>query len=200
MDSHASSSDPETHAFEARLRTQPLLAVPEDLRRSILSRHASEHRPAEVRPSAGVWEMWWSGASSPLTGLVGIWMLAWLVFQLDPWIFGSQTPSVAAPSAHAVREAREARLALLRSLEQPGLQPEPEPQTPAHLRPRSHLRRRHRSHPVQGLPHLQLALNTGAETVFAREVQAARPVHETGSLPIPDIRPRSETPVFHLNA
>ncbi len=199
MDS-PSSSDPERHAFEARLRTQPLREVPEELRRSILSRHASDHRPAEVRPNAGVWEMWWSGASSPMTGLVGIWMLAWLVFQLDPWILGSQTPSVAAPSARAVREAREERLALLRSLEQPGLQPEPEPQTPAHLRPRSHLRRRHRPHPAQGLPHLQLALNTGAKTVFAREVQAARPVHEIGSLPISDIRPRSKTAVFHLNA
>lgn len=199
MDS-PSSSDPERHAFEARLRAQTLRPVPHELRESILFRHTSNLRTAERRPSPSVWETWWSRVSSPLTGLAGIWVLAGLAFQLDPWILGSQTPSVAAPSARAVLEAREERLALLRSLEQPGLQPEPEPQTPAHLRPRSHLRRRHRPHPAQGLPHLQLALNTGAKTVFAREVQAARPVHEIGSLPISDIRPRSKTAVFHLNA
>jgi len=200
MDSSSISSDPERHAFEARLRAQPLRPVPHELRESILCRHSSNLRTAERRPSPSVWETWWSRVSSPLTGLAGIWVLAWLAFQLDPWILGSQTPSVAAPSARAVREAREERLALLRSLEQPGLQPEPEPQTPAHLRPRSQLRRRHRPNPVQGLPHLHLAGNTGAKTVFAREVEAARPVHETGSIPTSDIRPRSKTPVFHLNA
>ena len=200
MDSHASSSDPETHAFEARLRTQPLREVPEELRRSILSRHASDHRPTEVPPSAGVWEMWWSRVSSPLTGLVGIWMLAWLVFQLDPWILGSQTPSVAAPSARAIREAREERLALLRSLEQPSLLPEPEPQTPAHLRPRSHLRRHHRPDPVQRLTRLQLALNSGGQALFTREVEAGSPVHTTDPLPTSDVVLISRTPAFHLSA
>ncbi len=200
MDSHPSSSDSETHAFEALLRDQPLRAVPHELRESILSRHTLNLRTAESRPNPSVWETWWSGASSPLTGLVGIWMLAWLAFQLDPWILGSPTPSVAAPSARAIREAREERLALLRSLEQPSLQPKPEPQTPAHLRPRSHLRRRHRPNPMQGLPHLQLALNSEGQDLFAREVEACSPVHETNSIPTFGVRPSPKTPVFHLNA
>ncbi len=200
MDSHPSSSAPETHAFEALLRAQPLRAVPHKLRESILSRHTLNLRPDEGHPSPSVWEMWWSRGASPLTGLAGIWILAWLAFQLDPWVLGSPTPSVAAPSARAVREAREERLALLRSLEQPGLQAEPEPQTPAHLRPRSHLQRRHRPHPVQGLPCLQFALNPAGETPFTREVEAGSPVHRTDPLPTSAFDPISRTPVFHLNA
>ena len=200
MDSPASSSDPESHAFEALLRAQPLRPVPRELRASILTRHTSDLRPAEGRPSPSVWEMWWSRVSSPLTGLAGIWMLAWLVFQLDPWILGSQTPSVAPPSARAIREAREERLALLRSLEQPSLQAEPEHQTPSHLRPRSHLQRRHHPHPVQGLPCLQLALNSGGQALFAREIEPGSPVHETDLFPTSDFRPSFKNPVFHNNA
>jgi hypothetical protein len=193
------SSEPEAHAFEALLQSQPLRPVPQELRDTILSRHAQERRPAERRPIPSVWEHWWTRMSSPVTGLAAIWILAWIGFQLDTWILGSPIPSAAVPSSQALQEAREERLALLRALESQNHQTEPEPRSPAHLQPRSHLRQRLRPGQAQGLPSVKLAWAGGDQPPFDRDVQASSPVYEMGSLTAHDSVPIPEYPLPLLN-
>jgi hypothetical protein len=197
--SETPSSELEAHAFEALLQAQPLRPVPQELRDTILSRHASKHRPTERRPNPSVWEHWWTRMSSPVMGLAAIWILAWIGFQLDTWILGSPIPSAAVPSAQALQEAREERLALLRALESPNPQTEPEPRSPSHLQPRSHLRRRLRPEQAQRPPSAQLTWAGGDQTRFDRDVQASSPVYEMGSLTAHDSVPIPEYPLPLLN-
>jgi hypothetical protein len=193
------SSEPEAHAFEALLQAQPLRPVPQELRDTIFSRHAQEGRPAERRPSPSVWEIWWTRMSSPVTGLAAIWILAWVGFQLDTWVLGSPAPSAAVPSSQALQEAREERLALLRALESQNHQTEPEPQSPAHLQPRSHLRRRLCPEQAQTSPSAQLTWAGRDLGRFNRDAWTSSQFHEMGSLPVLDHIPIPEFPTPSIN-